>query len=77
MANLNVEDDKLIDDMAEWVNNFIATRFTGTLSPEWRTTIADMLVEAFSAGAEWAEQNISLGEEIIAAKHAPKIEVVR
>lgn len=53
VANL-LGDEKLVEDSAEFITNFLDTRFDG-LPDDWRVALAEVCLEMFEAGAKWAD----------------------
>ena len=53
MAGL-LGDEKLVEDAAEFINNFLDNSFQG-LEGELRVIMADVALEMFCAGAQWAD----------------------
>jgi hypothetical protein len=53
--SLHADEQALVESASEFIQNFIATRFSETLPPEWRVAMAEVCLEMFEAGAAWAD----------------------
>ena len=54
MAQLH-DEQELVDNTAEFIDNFLDTRFTGELPPDWREALFDVCLTMFESGAAWAD----------------------
>lgn len=55
VADVN-DEQALVENTAEFISHFLDTRFSEPLPPEWRVALAEMCLEMFIAGSQWADQ---------------------
>ena len=54
IANLHNE-EKLVEDTAEYIKNIIDTRFDPDMPQEWKEALAEYGLDMFEAGAAWSD----------------------
>jgi len=56
---------KTIEEMSEYVNNFLDKRFSSGLNGDIRVILTECVIDAFHDGARWQEQQVEEESVII------------
>jgi hypothetical protein len=61
-AACQATDERLVEDMTEYLNTFIDRRFVQGVTPELRLILAEVISDAFHDGAIWCENQLTKSE---------------